>query len=55
MVAVDVLPQEGDFLDSVSLQYLNFLQYSVHISTSFPSSDKGNNAEGAHVVAPSHN
>ncbi len=40
IVTVDILPQESNFLDTVSLQDLNFLQDCVDIPASLPASDK---------------
>lgn len=54
MVAVDVLPQKGNLFDALLAKPFNFSHDGVQISTSLPASDPGHNAEGAHVIASSH-
>jgi hypothetical protein len=54
VVAINVLPKEGDFFDSLFFKYFYFHKDSLYIATALSAPNKGYYAEGTHIVAPSH-
>ena len=53
-VAVHVLPQERNLLESAVAQIPNLLQYALHIAGAFPSAGVRHDAVVAEVVASAH-
>lgn len=53
-VAVDVLTEERDLLNAIVGEHFDFREDAVYVAAPFPAPCEGDDAEGAHVVAPSH-
>ncbi len=50
-VAVHILPQEGNFLETLALEFFNFLPDGFGPAATLTPARKGHHAKGAHIVA----
>ena len=54
MIRIDVLPEEGDLSEALVSQISDLVLYRGRRSAPLSPSSKGDDAEAAHVIAPSH-
>jgi hypothetical protein len=54
VVAVNVLPKEGNFFDSLFFQLFYFREYRLYVATAFSAPNKRYDTEGTHIVASPH-